>query len=123
MGIWAALLKFSVDRVGTGAAFALSNLMSLPLVVWILTTQGLPKKLSATALPLLAGVAGVCGMLAYLKAMRVGPAVLAIGGSALYPAVTMILLWSFGERVTGRQVLGLVLACMALILLAVPTEK
>ena len=94
---------------------------SLPLLLLLLKNEGAMGKfdLSLNALwPIIAiGILGLTGEWFYFTALSKGPGVPVISLTALYPVVSMILLFGIlGERVSGRQGLGLVLIFAGLVI-------
>lgn len=67
---------------------------------------------------ILTGVTGIVGTLCYLAAAKRGPITVIVCLTALYPIVTILLAAFFlHEPITGRQILGLLLALIAILLL------
>lgn len=66
----------------------------------------------------LTGVTGIIGTLCYLAAAKRGPISVIVSLTALYPIVTIVLAaLLLHEPITGRQILGLAFALIAILLM------
>ncbi len=123
-GLWGIFQKVATEILGpyrTLVTQLLGNLVViLPLSLW-LAFKGRLFEVKGLGLmyAILGGVAGSLGMIAFLKALDIGSVSLTVMVTGLYPVITLILAWSFlGESVSARQVLGIIAALVAIILLS-----
>lgn len=97
--------------------------VSIPVVAvvaWRLARRVVPLDRSARALALLAGVVEMVANALILVALRRGPIAVASVFGSLYPVSTVLLAWLIlRERVDRAQLLGVGLAVVALVLVAV----
>jgi drug/metabolite transporter (DMT)-like permease len=97
-------------------------LLAGALYAWGLKRGMLPAWSAASAAA--ATLAGMLGGLAYLYATRTISGATAMAVQGLYPAVALILFMVFdGERPTARQIVGLLIAAIAVVLLIDPSSS
>jgi len=117
-GVWGYLSARAGHRAGPVALWLgvvlIEAVVALPALVGVRPYLG--------PLALAAGVAGVVGYLLYFLALRAAPlraAAPIVAVSALYPMVTLALGLLVDRRIpTTRQLLGVVLAVAAVVLIA-----
>lgn len=117
LGGWAVCLKEAVSRTGTPWTYLATNVWVIPVSIWLLHGEKAPESRAGLGWGVLAGLLGAIGFVSYLQAMKrfPGPIVASVG--ALYPLVAFLIFWMLGEKVSSRQILGLMLAVVSLVLL------
>lgn len=121
-GVWGLLLKISYKEMAWSDVYFLSTLASFTLSITIYMLIG-SKNLQINAIhyiPLLAGLFGGLGYVFFIKALESGSASIIIPLTAIYPALTTILAIIFlGEKISIHQVVGIILALTAIVLLSI----
>jgi len=121
-GIWGLLLKISYKEMEWSDVYFLSTLASFTLSLTIYMLVG-SKNLQINPLPyipLLAGLFGGLGYVFFIKALESGNASIIIPLTAIYPALTTVLAVIFlGERISIYQLVGILLALTAIVLLSI----
>lgn len=121
-GLWGFFAKLSAVRIGPQGSFwnALS-LITINIVFLLVTGKLTHVTVDAKGISMgiLAGLfSGLASVLFYILSVK-KPAGILSATIALYPAVTLILAFIFlQERLNLQQVIGIVLALMALIFLS-----
>lgn len=119
-GLWALLPKVVTQHIDPRSAIVYEALGALTVAAVVLASLGFRPAWhgGAVALAFLTGVLGILGGLAYLFAVQRGPVSLIAVLTALYPLVTVALayVW-FGETLSPRQWLGVLLALLAMALI------
>lgn len=134
-GVWAFLPKLAAKHLGSAtAAFAWQSLGTAlgALVVWLAMrgasapASDAPSPSAASAnvslgvlLALGAGLCGAGGLLFYVRAVARDNVAIVASTTALYPLVAALLgRVVLGETMSPRQILGMGLAAVALVLIA-----
>lgn len=120
-GLWGFLPKITVRYLSPVSAIVFESLAGLPVALIVLATLKFRPDLhpKGVLLATLTGVLGILGALFYLIAVRRGQASLVASFTAVYPALTIVLAMLFlGERLVLRQWLGVGLALVAMLLVA-----
>ena len=120
-GLWGYMLKFAGMRLDWREVYFISSLASFTLaLMFYLYSKGFSLSLNTYALyAALAGLMGGLGYLTFMIAISKGKASIIIPLTALYPAITAILAVLFlGEKLKPTQLVGIVLALIAGILVS-----
>lgn len=122
-GLWGFILKLSYKSLSWVEVYFLSVSASfiLSLIVFLIN-KGYSKlsHSSALFLPLIAGLCASIGAIFFNKALEKSELSLIVVLTSLYPAVTIILAVLFlGERLGLHQVIGIILAVVAIVLLSI----
>lgn len=121
-GLWGFFPKLTVRYVSPVSAIVFEALIGVPVALVVLSAIGFKPDLHPRGVLLasLTGVLGILGALMYLTAVQRGNTSLVATFTALYPALTVLLAVLFlGERLVLRQWLGVGLALVAMLLVAV----
>jgi len=115
MGLWATLLKLATDAAGVGWTYVMVNLPVVPAIaVYLLFLRAPIPEPRGLVLGLCAGLAGTVGFLAFLQTAKANPGVTGAVVGALYPVVAVLLFLLLGHRMEVRQLVGVVLAAIAI---------
>lgn len=120
-GLWGFFPKLTTRYINPLSAIVFEALIGLPLALIVLAAIRFRPELHprGVALAALTGVLGILGALMYLFAVRRGPASLVASFTAVYPAFTVLLaVVLLGERLILRQWIGVGLALVAMLLVA-----
>lgn len=117
-GLWAFFLRLagSANYYLTAAASTTGG--AVLMLIAFLIRPNWTFQWQAAVWGFVGGMAGTCGLFAYLAAAAVGKTSLAVTLSALYPVVTILLSFVIlGERVTLVQWIGILLALIGIALI------
>ncbi len=120
-GLWGFLPKLAVSYLGPKSAMFYQSLGGFLVALLVLGTLGFRPDVHwpSAGYSLAAGMAAILGSLILLYLLRSETVTVAIGVTALYPVVTILLAaLVLGELPTPRQGVGILLSCAALVLLA-----
>ncbi|MGP3667711.1 MAG: EamA family transporter [Candidatus Bathyarchaeota archaeon] len=120
-GFWAFLIKLASEQLGWLQVFIIINTVylavTLALYLWFKPQLTIP--LSPLICIVTAGLLGSIGTILFYTALQVGKASLIVPVTALYPVVTVALsLLILHETVTFKQILGIILAMLAILLIS-----
>jgi len=123
-GVWGLQSKIIVDRISPWMNQALFPIGLLPVLFWILLSRrarGGVNKVKGGIAALVTGILAAAGNVAFYLALARGGRVSIVAPlTCLYPLVAVILAYLFlHEKLTRLQVVGLVLALVAIYLLSV----
>lgn len=121
-GLWGFILKLSYRDLGWIEVYFLSIAasFSLALTIFILNKGYSRVSGSSIYLPLIAGLCASIGSVFFNKALEKGEVSIVILLTALYPAVSIVLATIFlNEKLSLYQVIGIILAIVAIILLSI----
>lgn len=121
-GLWGFVLKVSYRYLSWVEVYFLSAAASFTLAFTILIANKGYNRLSSSSvyLPLLAGLCASAGAVFFNKALEKGEVSVVILLTALYPAITIIFATVFlGEKLSLYQVIGIILAIVAIVLLSI----
>jgi len=124
-GVWGLLLKISSNMLsGWVSTYILSSTSSFAIALTTYLIMRPQITLSkGSLLAITAGTFGGLGYIAFLKALEVGKASLVVPLTALYPAVTAVLTYLIiRESISPVQLLGVVLALVAAVLISIPSD-
>lgn len=124
-GVAMFLPKLAVRTLPPFHLVVYSTSFSLFGAVIMLAFYGFPLQFEwrGVLLTLATGILGTAGWLMYVVAIRHGSMIYGVVMTSLYPVVTALLsFWVLGERLTDRQMGGLVLGVCALILMVVAAD-
>ncbi len=113
--------KLAVNHIDPNSALTAEIAGELLVVLVVLANVGFRTTfdLKGTSYALLAGIFGGLGVYAYLLGAQRGNVSQLVAVSALYPVVTVLLgLFLLGEAVTTKQIVGMVFAFLAILLVA-----
>lgn len=120
-GLWGFFPKITTRYISPVSAIVFEAAIGLPVALIVLIFLRFRPELHPRGVVLasLTGVLGIVGALFFLFAVRRGPASLVASFTAVYPALTVLLAVVFlGERLVLRQWLGVGLAMIAMLLVA-----
>ncbi|GAB6148478.1 EamA family transporter [Stetteria hydrogenophila] len=123
-GLWGVAIKKAEIYSSTWyQVYVSSNLAILAVIAALAAVKGraaLPYNLEGFSWALAGGFAGTLGYILFILALEwSGRAGIVVPLTALYPAVTVVLAWLLlGEALTLRQLVGIVLAVVSIILLS-----
>ncbi|MET1160507.1 MAG: EamA family transporter [Thermoprotei archaeon] len=122
-GLWGFAIKYAYKGLDWINVYFLSSLASftLALTVYLLATRGVVPRIETPAYyALLSGLLGGLGYIFFVKALEKGKASVVVPLTALYPAITVILsLVLLGEKPSMYQLIGVILAIVAAILISI----
>lgn len=119
-GLWGFFPKLAASHLSPKSAMVYQAVGSLLVSLYALWSIGFRPDThpQGIAYSLIAGAAASVGGLILLNLLRTETATIAIGVTALYPVVTIVLAMLFlGETVTLRQGIGILMSLGALVLL------
>ena len=120
-GFWGFFPKLASDYLDPKSAMVYQTLGSIVGTLVILATLRfrLPVQIKGITFSMLTGISGVVGTLFLLMALSKGKASLVIPVTALYPIGTILLaMLVLKETLTLRQIAGMFLSLVAILLLA-----
>lgn len=119
LGISTALLKVSIGTIGALRSFLVTNVFLVSL--WGVAVAGTAwrKSFQWSWVAVLSGLLGTLAIVTNFKALQKMPGHVAIVGVSLYPAIAVLVLVCYGERITTNKVCGLVLALAAIVMMSV----
>lgn len=120
-GLWGFFPKLTTRYISPVSAIVFEALIGVPVALIVLATIRFRPEMHPKGVLLAAttGVLGILGALMYLIAVRRGPASLVASFTAVYPALTVMLaVLLLGERLMLRQWVGVGLALVAMLLVA-----
>jgi transporter family protein len=120
-GLWGFFPKITTRYISPVSAIVFEALIGVPVALVVLASIGFKPDLhpKGVLLASLTGVLGILGALMFLFAVQRGQASLVASFTAVYPALTILLAMLFlGERLVLRQWLGVGLALVAMLLVA-----
>ena len=116
------MLKIAYKGLQWTQVYFLSSLSSftIALAVFLASKTSIDFNNNLSLIALLAGLFGGLGYIFFIKALEKGEASIVIPLTALYPAVTVILAFLIlGEKISIYQVIGVILALIAIILISI----
>ncbi len=120
-GLWAFFPKLSLARISPASSvfFEACGVMLTSIVVVFLLGPGLDSDLEGSFYAILTGIFGTVGLYFFFCAVKTGPISVISALTALYPVVTVVLaVIVLHERLELKQVLGVLLALAAAVLLS-----
>lgn len=120
-GVWGFTARLAASSIGWREMTVLASIGSASsmIVFAILTRPNLSYPLGAFILAFVVGVLGFLGTPILYAALERHPSAIVIVVTSLYPVVTIILsTLLLGEVPSSRQVIGIVLAITALVLIS-----
>lgn len=120
-GMWGFLSKVAARQLPPQAVYLLAICGHAVVIgyLWVGGGLAVPAHPWGLTAALLAGICMAFGLLCFLKALTLGTAAVVVPLTALYPLVTVILSRIvLQESISPRQLLGVVLALVAVWLLA-----
>ena len=120
-GVWGFTARVAAASIGWREMTVLASIGSVSsmLAFALLTRPNLSYPLGAFMLAFVVGVLGFLGTPIFYAALERHPSAIVIVVTSLYPVVTIILSTLFlGEVPSPRQVIGIVLAIAALVLIS-----
>ena len=121
-GLWGFIPKITTRYINPTSAVVYEALIGLPvaLIIMALMRFQIQTEPRGIALASITGVLGLLGALGYLVAVTRGPVSLVTAFVALAPALTILLaMVLLGETLAARQWLGVGMALVATLLIAV----
>jgi transporter family protein len=123
-GVWGFAARLAAASIGWREMTVLGSIGSVSsmIVFALLTRPNLSYPLSAFMLAFVVGVLGFMGAPIFYAALERNPSAIVVVVTSLYPVVTIILsTLILNEVPTTRQVVGIVLAIAALVLISSKT--
>ncbi|MFZ2087079.1 MAG: EamA family transporter [Desulfobaccales bacterium] len=120
-GLWGLFSKVATQHLGPQGAYLLGMFGYLPVFFILLYETGgkVPFHPWGWAAALAAGMSTAFGLFFFFRALHYGAASVVVPLTSLYPVVTVLLSWVFlRETLNPRQLVGLVLAMVAVWLLS-----
>lgn len=119
-GLWGIMIKLASRSMPWYEVYFVSSLASFLIASTIfMIFRGGGVKSYGIFYAILAGVFGGLGYIMFVKALEKGKASIVLPLTALYPAVTVVLaVLLLKEKITLTQVIGIMLAMIAVILLS-----
>lgn len=121
-GLWGFFPKITTRYINPLSAIVFEALIGIPFALVVLAALKFKPEIhpKGVLLASLTGVLGTLGALLYLVAVRKGQTSLVASFTAVYPALTIVLALLFlGDRLILRQWIGVGLALVAMLLVAV----
>jgi len=120
-GLWGFILKFVTKNIEWYQIYAIGSLVTIlaaSIIALIYRNQLLINQRD-TYIILAASAAGALGYIFFIMALKDGEASVVVPLTALYPAVTVVLSYTIlHENITTLQLIGIILAIIAAVLLA-----
>ncbi|MEW6520217.1 MAG: EamA family transporter [Thermodesulfobacteriota bacterium] len=120
-GFWGFFPKIAVTYISPQSAlvYEVGGAMLVGLLTLFFIRFQLQFHPTGSLFAVLTGIAGMIGTLFFFAAAQKGKIAIVVGLTALYPLITVILAVIFlREPLTLKQVMGLILACGAILLLS-----
>lgn len=120
-GFWGFFPKIAVTYISPQSAlvYEVGGAMLVGLLTLFFIRFQLQFHPTGMLFAVLTGIAGMIGTLFFFAAAQKGKIAIVVGLTALYPLITVILAVIFlREPLTLKQVMGLILACAAILLLS-----
>ncbi len=120
-GLWAFFPKLSLSRISPSSSvfYEACGVMLTSILVVFLLGPGIDKDVEGAFYAILTGIFGTIGLYFFFCAVKTGPISVISALTALYPVVTVVLaVIVLQERLSLRQVLGVLLALIAAALLS-----
>ncbi|MBU4260342.1 MAG: EamA family transporter [Proteobacteria bacterium] len=120
-GFWGFFPKIAVSYISPQSAlvFEVAGAILVGLVILFLIKFNLQFHPKGILFAVLTGIAGMTGTLFFFAAVQKGKISIVVGLTALYPLITVMLAVIFlREPLTFKQIIGLILACGAILLLS-----
>ncbi|RJX31205.1 MAG: hypothetical protein C4531_08415 [Desulfurivibrio sp.] len=120
-GFWGFFPKIAVTYISPQSAlvYEVGGAMLVGLLTLFFIRFQLQFHPTGMLFAVLTGIAGMIGTLFFFAAAQKGKIAIVVGLTALYPLITVILAVIFlREPLTLKQVMGLILACVAILLLS-----
>lgn len=120
-GLWGFLPKIAVRYLSPRSALVYEALgvVTVGCIVLLTVGKGISTDVKGIVPAVLTGIFGTLGFLCFLYAVNVGSVSVVATLTALYPAITIVLAVIFmKESVTLRQMAGIGLAILSVILLS-----
>ena len=120
-GFWGFFPKIAVSYISPQSAlvYEVAGAILVGLFVLFLIKFNLQHHPKGILFAMLTGIAGMTGTLFFFTAAQKGKISIVVGLTALYPLITVLLAVIFlREPLTLKQIIGLLLACGAILLLS-----
>lgn len=120
-GIWVVLPKFAIKFIDVKKDFIYQTIGGILVGAFFLNSIKFnpQTEIKGIMFALLAGISGALGTFYFLKAMETGKSLVVIPLTSLYPIIGVLLsIFLFNELITSKQVLGIILAMISILLLA-----
>jgi transporter family protein len=120
-GVWGLFPKLATNYLSPASVFVFSGIGNVLVLIVVLAFLNFRPDLhpKGIGLALVAGVLGTLATIPFLYAISKGKASVVVPLASLYPVVTIVLaLLILKEPMTLKQVAGIVLALIALLLFA-----
>jgi len=120
-GFWGFFPKIAVSYISPQSAlvYEVAGAMLVGLLTLFFIRFHLEFHPKGILFAVLTGIAGMVGTFFFFSAAQKGKIAIVVGLTALYPLITVILAVIFlREPLTLKQIIGLVLACGAVLLLS-----
>lgn len=121
-GLWGVVFKIAYKSLSWIQIYFLSSIASFSVTIatYILYRENISFTNKASYIALSAGLLGGLGYLFFIKALENGKSSIVLPLTAMYPAITVILAIVFlGEKISIYQLIGIILALIAVIFLSI----
>jgi len=121
-GLWSILIKIALKYADWCRVALLSSTAALATTIMAVILAKPKSELNQQAIyyAMIAGAIGVLGNLAFNMALEIGSTSIVTSVSALYPLITLILgKLVLREEITVTQLIGIILAVIAIILMSI----
>jgi transporter family protein len=121
-GLWGFFQKLATNHISPRNVYVFAGIGPIIVVLFVLLSLNFRMQINreGIAYALLAGLAGSIGGLFFVHSVSRGKASIVITLTALYPVVTILLsLIVLKEEITIKQGIGIILALISMVLLAV----
>ena len=121
-GLWAFIPKITMKYINPKSAMVYEVLGAILIAIVVLYFLNFRPNIhpNGLALAITTGIVGSLGVLCFLTAVSKGPVSLVATLSALYPVISIILATILlKETMTVKQVVGIVFALIAIILITI----
>lgn len=119
LGLSTALLKVSISSIGALRSFIVTNVFLVLLWGVLVVGTEWRKTFQWSWVAVISGLLGTLAIVTNFQALKALPGNTAIVGVSLYPAVAVLVLVCYGERITTNKVCGLVFALAAIVMMSV----
>lgn len=120
-GLWGFILKLVTKNIEWYQIYAIGSLVTIlatSIIALVYRNQLLINQRD-TYIILAASTAGVLGYIFFIMALKDGEASVVVPLTALYPAITVVLSYTIlHENITTLQLIGVILAIIAAVLLS-----
>jgi transporter family protein len=121
-GLWGFFQKLATNHIGPKNVYVFAGIGPIIVVLFVLLSLHFRVQVNREGIvyALFAGLAGSLGGLFFVHSVSRGKASIVITLTALYPVVTILLsLIMLKEQLTIKQGIGIILALISMVLLAV----